>query len=78
MLYNHANFIGLTNIGKGFPSPGPISFYQTQERYIDNGCVEETQKRVERNNNHLTNLVTFQLLIGHNRQEVKNPADYFF
>ena len=77
VLYNHATFIGLTNIGNGFPSPGPILNYQTQQRYIETGAEEKTKKRVEGNNNTLTVLVHGQRLVGHSGQEVKNPEDAF-
>ena len=76
VLYNHAAFIGLTNIGNGFPSPGPILNYQTQERYIETGGEKNTKKRVEGNNTHLTVLLDNRL-IGHSGQEVKNTADEF-
>ena len=48
VLYKDAKFIGLTDIGRGLLSPGPILNYQTKKRYIENVNVKRSKNKGRR------------------------------
>lgn len=68
MLYDEALNMGLTHIGSGLPSPGPILNYQIQETHINKGEVKEAEKDLKENNTRLTNILEDTALIRDSRK----------
>jgi len=60
--------MGLTNIGSGLSSPGPVLNYQAQETLMNRGEVKKAEKVLEETTDLLTLLLENTALIGDSRK----------
>lgn len=65
VLYNHAECLGLTNIGNGYPRSVPVLNYQAQSQYLDDSTEKDVTKPLKKNTTKLTNLLNSTELIPH-------------
>ena len=65
ILYNHAKYLGLTNIGNGYPRSVPVLNYQAQSEYLDDNTEKEAREALKTSTSTLTHLLNSTDLIPH-------------